>query len=68
MSDLNTNLPPSEDNFEIGLRIFGQEILAMTLKSQSKARNWIVLSMICIAILFVLISEFGPGLKETMGI
>ncbi len=55
--------PTEEDTFEIALRVGGVELFALSLLSKSKARNWIVLSMICFAILLAMVSEFGPAVK-----
>jgi uncharacterized membrane protein SirB2 len=48
------------DTFEISLRLLGNEVIGMKLNSQSKARNWIVLAMICLIIIAAIATEIIP--------
>jgi len=54
------------DEFEISLRILGNEIVGMRLTSESKARNWAAFGIIATAILLALIVELMPRLAEIM--
>lgn len=48
------------DTFEISLRLLGNEVIGMRLNSQSKARNWIVLAMICLIIIAAIAAQIIP--------
>lgn len=54
------------DTFEISLRLLGNEVIGMKLNSQSKARNWIVLAMICLVILAMTAAQVIPLVQEVV--
>lgn len=56
-----------EDHFDIGFRVFEREVVGLTLKSRSKARNWVVLSMICMVIMAAIFIEAAPVIKSLWG-
>jgi len=51
-----------EDNFEISLRILGNEMFGMKITSQSKAKNWAFFGIITLIALVILIDAIGPNL------
>jgi hypothetical protein len=51
------------DTFEISLRLLGNEVIGMKLNSQSKARNWIVLAMICLVIIATTAAQIIPVIQ-----
>jgi hypothetical protein len=54
------------DNFEIGLRFMGQEVVGLRLASRSKMRNWIVVSMMCMIVLTIVFVESAPTVTQIM--
>lgn len=55
---------PTEDTFEISLRILGNEILGMRLTSASRMRNWAAFGLIALVILLAIASQTIPPLVE----
>lgn len=59
-----TDIPPvavpEEEKFEIALRLLGNEILAMSLLSQSKKKNWIVFGLIALVLLVAVLEKAVP--------
>lgn len=53
-----------EDNFEISLRILGNEIIGMHLTSASRARNWAAFGIIAMVFLLVVAGQTLPTLIE----
>lgn len=56
-----------EDTFEISLRILGNEIVGLRLNSQSRARNWVVIAMICFVIVATVAADAIPALIDVIG-
>lgn len=52
------------DVFELGFRLFGNEIFAMSVTSQSKIKNWAFFGVLTLVVITVLVSELGPQLIE----
>lgn len=61
MADENQS---NEDNFEISLRILGNEILAMRMSSQSKAKNWAVFGLLSLVVLIGLVNSALPIIES----
>ena len=55
------------DNFEIALRLFGTEVIGFRMSSQSRAKNWVVVGMICLLLLFAVLGQYGPGIVQLLG-
>ena len=55
---------PTEDTFEISLRILGNEILGMRLTSASRMRNWAAFGLIALIILLALAAQTIPTFVE----
>lgn len=49
-----------EDNFEISLRILGNEILGMRMTSASRMRNWAVFGLLTLVAIGLLAAETVP--------
>ena len=52
----------SDNNFEIILRIFGNEIFALKLTTTSKTNKWLAASVVICGLMIYAISVFGPTL------
>lgn len=50
------------DVFEVGFRLFGNEIIAMSVSSQSKAKNWAFFGVLTLVAITVLVANLGPEL------
>jgi hypothetical protein len=59
----NDNKAP-EDNFEISLRILGNEMFGMKITSQSKAKNWAFFGIITLVALVALFDAMGPSIIQ----
>lgn len=59
------NNPTPEDNFEISLRILGNEMFGMKITSQSKAKNWAFFGIITLVALVALVDAAGPSIVQT---
>jgi len=55
-----------EDNFEISLRILGNEMFGMKITSQSKAKNWAFFGIITIVALVIIFDVVSPSLITLM--
>ena len=55
------------DNFDLSFRILGNEILGLSLSSQSTARNWTAFGLIVLVVLTIVMAEVGPTLVEIFG-
>lgn len=55
-----------EDNFEISLRILGNEIIGMRLTSASRARNWAAFGIIALLIILAITAELLPPIIEAL--
>lgn len=54
--------PTEEDNFEVGFRLLGNEIIGIHIKSKQKARNWIFFGILTMFAITLMIAELGPVL------
>jgi hypothetical protein len=54
------------DNFDMSFRILGNEVIGLSLSSESRARNWAVFGIIVVIILVQLMVDAGPVLVELM--
>jgi hypothetical protein len=52
----------NKDNFEISLRILGNEMIGMRITSQSKTKKWAVFGLVTLIAIAMLANEFGPAL------
>lgn len=52
------------DVFELGFRLFGNEIFAMSVTSQSRIKNWAFFGVLTLVVITVLVSELGPQLID----
>lgn len=50
----------ADNNFEIILRIFGNEIFALKLMTTSKTNKWLAASVIICGLMIYALSTFGP--------
>lgn len=66
MPEIVTNTDPETDTFEVGLRFMEREVIGLRLQSRSKMRNWMVVSMICLAILTIIFVEAAPTVQQIM--
>lgn len=64
MTDPIHQQPTSPDEFDVSFRILGNEILGLSLVSQSRARNWAAFGMIVLVVLTIIVVEAGPVLVE----
>ena len=55
------------DEFQISLRILGNEIIGLHLKSASRARNWAAFGIIATALMLALLIEALPAIQTIMG-
>lgn len=56
----------NEEKFEVSMRVMGREVLAFSMLSDSKRKNWVAISVITIAILIALMEYALPGLTALM--
>jgi hypothetical protein len=52
----------TEEKFELSMRIMGKEVLAFSMLSNSKRKNWVTISVVTIIILVFLLEYALPGL------
>lgn len=57
----------NEEKFEISMRVMGKEVLAFTMLSDSKRKNWVSLAVITLAIIVVLMQYALPGITAILG-
>jgi hypothetical protein len=55
--------PAEEEQFEISLRLLGNEIFAMQLMSKSKKRNWAIFGLISLVLVTILVKAMMPLLQ-----
>lgn len=55
-----------EDNFELSLRVLGNEMLGMKITSQSKAKNWAFFGIITLVALVIIFNVVSPSLITLM--
>jgi len=55
------------DRFDISFRILGNEIIGISLNSQSKMKNWAMISIMMIFAMSALFSVLSPLIVEIMG-
>lgn len=56
------------DEFQISLRILGNEIIGLHLKSASRARAWAAFGIIATAIMLTMLVEALPTIQTLMGV
>jgi hypothetical protein len=56
--------PP--DDFQISLRILGNEIIGLRLTSASRARNWAAFGIIATALMLAMFVEALPAIQAIM--
>jgi hypothetical protein len=56
--------PP--DEFQISLRILGNEIIGLRLTSASRARNWAAFGIIATALMLAMFVEALPAIQAIM--
>jgi hypothetical protein len=54
------------DEFQISLRVLGNEIIGLRLTSASRARNWAAFGIIATAVMVALLVNALPAIKEIM--
>jgi hypothetical protein len=55
------------DEFQISLRILGNEVIGLRLTSASKARAWAAFGIIATAIMLTMLVEALPTIQTLMG-
>lgn len=54
------------DEFQISLRILGNEVIGLRLTSASRARNWAAFGIIATALMLAMLTEALPTIQEFM--
>jgi hypothetical protein len=54
------------DEFQISLRILGNEVIGLRLTSASRARNWAAFGIIATALMLAMVVEALPTIQEFM--
>lgn len=57
----------NEEKFEISMRVMSKEVLAFTMLSNSKRKNWVSLAVITLVIIVVLVDYALPGITTALG-
>lgn len=52
----------NEEKFELSMRIMGKEVLAFSMLSDSKRKNWVTISVVTIVILVFMLEYALPGI------
>ena len=65
---INDTDPAPEEKFEISLRRLGNEIVAMSLLSQSKKKNWVVFGLISFILITVILERLVPVIEKMQGV
>ena len=58
--------PDSNENFEVSIRVLGNEILALKMTTTKTSNKWMFSSIITLGLLIWGISLFGPSLITFM--
>ena len=58
--------PDSNENFEVSIRVLGNEILALKMTTTKTSNKWMFASIITLGLLIWGISLFGPSLITFM--
>ena len=58
--------PDSNENFEVSIRVLGNEILALKMTTTKTSNKWMFASIITLVLLIWGISLFGPSLITFM--
>lgn len=61
---MSDEVKTESDNFEISLRLLGNEIIAMRMSSQSKTKNWAVFGLISLVILVGVANAALPLIQQ----
>lgn len=61
---MSEDVKQESDNFEISLRLLGNEIIAMRMSSQSKTKNWAVFGLISLIILVGVANAALPIIEQ----
>lgn len=48
------------EKFEMAFRLLGNEVLAFSISSESKRKNWIIISIISVVVLLAVVNQFVP--------
>ena len=54
------------DEFQISLRILGNEVIGLRLTSASRARNWAAFGIIATALMLAMVTEALPTIQAFM--
>lgn len=57
----------NEEKFEVIIRIMSKEVIAFSLLSDSKRKNWVAISMISLIVMIALMEYALPGLVSLIG-
>lgn len=60
--------PAPPERLEMVFRLLGNEMIAFTLVSESKRKNWISISVISVVIMLTVFDHLLPMLKTLMGL
>ena len=58
--------PDSNENFEVSIRVLGNEILALKMTTTKTSNKWMFASIITLGLLIWSISLFGPSIITFM--
>ena len=66
---MNENFTPPEppERLEMVFRLLGNEIVAFTLISESKRKNWISISVISMVVILIVIDHLLPMIQTLLG-
>ena len=66
---MNENITPPEppERLEMVFRLLGNEIVAFTLISESKRKNWISISVISMVVILIVIDHLLPMIQALLG-
>ena len=56
----------NQDEFQISLRILGNEVIGLRLTSASRARNWAAFGIIATALMLAMLVEALPTIQAFM--
>lgn len=55
------------ENFEVTLRLFGTEVVAFKLSSQSSRKMWVVMGTIVSLVVVLIAKELLPVIQQAIG-
>ena len=65
--DEPTTLPERPERLEMVFRLLGNEMIAFTLVSDSKRKNWISISVIAMLLILTVLDHLLPMIKTLLG-